>query len=127
MNVISVPVDMASGINELQHLQSALRRVAKTHFEIVVDLVLRDTLALDECIAALCPRPTFVVGVWSPLEVLEERERARPDRAEGMVRSQYRHPAYKRPYAMSIDTSTCSPVEGTGSIRLFVERLFAAP
>ncbi|WP_407639098.1 phosphotransferase-like protein [Caballeronia mineralivorans] len=57
------------------------------------------------------------MGVWSPLEVLEKRQRARPDGAEGMARSQYGRPAYKRPYAMSVDTSTCSPVEGARFIR----------
>jgi chloramphenicol 3-O phosphotransferase len=57
------------------NLQSVLRRVAASHFEIVLDLVLRDTSALDECISALWPRRTYVVGVSCPLDVLEQRER----------------------------------------------------
>ncbi|WP_080423452.1 chloramphenicol phosphotransferase CPT family protein [Burkholderia ubonensis] len=103
------------------NLQSTLRRVATSHFEIVLDLVLRDISALNECIAALSPRPTFVIGVTCPLDILEQRERARPDRGEGMARSQFGHPAYSRPYSMQLDTSTCSPEEGARQIRSFIK------
>lgn len=99
------------------NLQSTLRRVAASHFEIVLDLVLRDLSVLDECIAALSPRRTFVIGVSCPLDMLEQRERARPDRGGGMARSQFGHPAYLRPYALRIDTSTCTPEEGARRIR----------
>ena len=99
------------------NLQSTLARIAVSHFEIVLDLVLRDQCALDACIAALSPRQTFVIGVTCPLDILEQRERARPDRGEGMARSQFGHPAYSRPYALRIDTSTCTPEEGARRIR----------
>jgi chloramphenicol 3-O phosphotransferase len=99
------------------NLQSTLRRLAASHFEIVLDLVLRETSTVDECIAALAPRRTYVVGVSCPLEVLEARERARPDRADGMARAQFGHPAYSRPYSMRLDTSTCTPEEGARRIR----------
>ncbi|MEI6002889.1 hypothetical protein H3V53_39120 [Paraburkholderia bengalensis] len=89
---------------QLHHLnlQSTLQRVAASHFDIVLDLVLRDTTALEECISALAPRRTYVVGVCCPLEILEERERSRSDRGEGMARSQFGHPAYSRPYSMRL-------------------------
>ncbi|WP_176046458.1 AAA family ATPase [Burkholderia sp. BCC1644] len=103
------------------NLQSTLRCVAGSHFDIVVDLVLRDTPALDACIAALSPRHTVVVGVSCPLAILEQRERARPDRREGMARSQFGHPAYSRSYSMRIDTSTCSPDEGARRIRAHID------
>ncbi|PFH28959.1 chloramphenicol phosphotransferase CPT family protein [Burkholderia sp. JKS000303] len=119
--------DMRSGeeLNQalaLHHLnlQSTLKRVAASHFGIVLDLVLRDTSALEACISALAPRRTYVIGVGCPLDVLEERERSRPDRGEGMARSQFGHPAYSRPYSMRLDTSTCSPEEGAQRIRSFI-------
>ncbi|WP_091790535.1 chloramphenicol phosphotransferase CPT family protein [Paraburkholderia steynii] len=102
------------------NLQSTLKRVAASHFEIVLDLVLRDTTAFEECISALAPRRTYVIGVRCPLDVLEERERHRADRGEGMARSQFGHPAYSRPYSMCLDTSTCSPEEGARRIRSFI-------
>ncbi|WP_081082804.1 chloramphenicol phosphotransferase CPT family protein [Burkholderia cepacia] len=103
------------------NLQSTLARIAASHFEIVLDLVLRDPAALDACVAALSPRQTFVIGVTCPLAILEQRERARPDRGEGMARSQFGHPAYSRPYALRIDTSTCTPEEGARRIRAHVD------
>ena len=118
-------LDQALAIHHL-NLQSTLRRVTRSHFEIVLDLVLRDTVALERCIAALSPRRTFVVGVWSPLDVLEKRERARRDRSEGMARSQFGSPAHSRPYSMRLDTSTCSPEEGAHQIRAFVATQIAA-
>ncbi|WP_321897914.1 chloramphenicol phosphotransferase CPT family protein [Burkholderia cepacia] len=103
------------------NLQSTLARIAASHFEIVLDLVLRDPAALDACVAALSPRQTVVIGVTCPLDILEQRERARPDRGEGMARSQFGHPAYSRPYALRIDTSTCTPEEGARRIRAHVD------
>ena len=104
-----------------QNLQSTLHRVAESHFDIVLDLVLRNENEFDACLATLASRPTFVIGVWAPLEVLEERERMRPDRGEGMAESQFGHPAYSRPYAMTLDTSIVSAEKGAKIIRSFVK------
>lgn len=103
-----------------QNLQSTLRLVAKSHFDIVLDLVLRNETEFNACLAALAARPLFVVGVWAPLEVLEGRERERADRGDGMAQSQFGHPAYSRQYAMTLDTSTVSPQEGARIIRSLV-------
>lgn len=103
-----------------QNLQSTLRHVAKSHFDIVLDLVLRDDAELAACIAALESRPTFVIGVRCALDVLEERERVRGDRADGMARWQYAQPAYDRAYDMRLDTSAITPREGARLIRDWV-------
>jgi chloramphenicol 3-O phosphotransferase len=101
-------------------LQSTLRNVAASQFDIVLDLVLRDEQEFASCLSALSPRPTFVFGIWCPLEVLEERERAREDRGNGMAREQFGHSAYERKYSMKFDTSVMSPVEIARTIRGFV-------
>ena len=103
-----------------QNLRSTLRRIAASHFDIVVDLVLRDEDEFAACLDALSSRPTFVIGVWCPLEVCEERERGREDRATGMAREQHGHRAYDRPYAMKLDTSLVTPQEAASEIRAFV-------
>jgi chloramphenicol 3-O phosphotransferase len=105
-----------------KNLQSTLRNVAASHFDIIVDLVLRDEEEFAACMSALAPRPVFVIGIWCPLAVLEERERARPDRGGGMAREQFGHPAYDRAYAMKVDTSTVSVEEAAHAIRDFVSR-----
>jgi chloramphenicol 3-O phosphotransferase len=103
-----------------ENLRSTLARVKDTDFEIILDLVLRDTAEFDACLRVLAPRPTYVVRVWAPLAVLESREKARGDRGIGMAREQFEHSAYKRMHALEVDTSGCTPAEGATAIRRFV-------
>jgi chloramphenicol 3-O phosphotransferase len=103
-----------------ENLRSTLARVADTQFDIILDLVLRDEAELEACVRVLSRRPTYLVRVWAPLHVLEERERGRDDRATGMAREQVGHPAYERAYDLAIDTSTCSPEEAASAIRNFI-------
>jgi chloramphenicol 3-O phosphotransferase len=105
-----------------ENLRSTLRNVAASQFDIILDFVLRDEEEFAACLGELAPRPTFVIGVSCPLEVLEERERTRPDRGEGMAREQFGHPAYDRAYAMKVDTSSVSAEDAARAIREFVSR-----
>jgi chloramphenicol 3-O phosphotransferase len=100
-----------------ENLRSTLARVADTPFDIILDLVLRDEAQLDACLQVLCRRSVYTVRVWAPLNILEERERTRQDRAVGMAREQVGHPAYNRAYDLTIDTSTCTPEQGAAAIR----------
>src|SRR5688500_12906026 len=103
-----------------ENLRSTVARVVDTQFDIILDIVLRDEAELDACLRVLCRRPVYTVGVWAPLSILEERERAREDRAAGMAREQVGHPAYDRSYDLTIDTSICSPEQGAAAIRRFI-------
>jgi chloramphenicol 3-O-phosphotransferase len=103
-----------------ENLRSTVARVVKTDFEIILDLVLRDTVEFDACLRALSPRPTCVVRVWAPISVLEAREQTREDRGVGMAREQFEHPAYKRTYDFEVDTSTCTAAQGAAAIRAFM-------
>jgi chloramphenicol 3-O phosphotransferase len=104
-----------------ENLRSTLARVVQTPFDIVLDLVLRDAPELDACLNVLRARPTYVVRIWAPLDILEQRERSRDDRGPGMAREQIDHPAYRRPYDLEVDTSLCTPEEAAATIRRFVE------
>jgi chloramphenicol 3-O phosphotransferase len=103
-----------------ENLRSTLVRLAATQFDIILDLVLRDEAELKATLGALAGRPTFLIGVSAPLDVREERERNREDRATGMAREQVGHPAYSRAYDLAIDTSTCSAEEAAAIIRGFI-------
>ena len=103
-----------------ENLRSTLARVLGAQFDIILDLVLRDEAELEATLRVLGGRPTCFVSVSAPLDVLEERERAREDRAAGMAREQVGHPAYARPYDLTIDTSTSSPAESAATIRAFI-------
>jgi chloramphenicol 3-O phosphotransferase len=103
-----------------ENLRSTLARVVNTDFEIILDLVLRDAAEFDACLRALSPRPTYVIRVWAPMSVLEAREQTREDRAVGMAREQFEHPAYKQTYDFDVDTSACTPAQGAAAIRAFM-------
>jgi chloramphenicol 3-O phosphotransferase len=103
-----------------ENLRSTLARVVQTHFDIILDLVLLDESQMDACLNVLRGRPTYVVRVWAPLDVLEERERSRHDPAPGMAREQVDHPAYRRAYDLQLDTSLCTPEEGALSVRRLI-------
>jgi len=103
-----------------ENLRSTLARVVQTHFDIVLDLVLRDEAQMEACLNMLRVRPTYVVRVWAPLDVLEERERLREGRTPGMAREQIDHPAYRRAYDLEVDTSLCSPAEGAVAVRRLI-------
>ncbi len=102
------------------NLRSTLARLVQTHFDIVLDLVLRDEAGMEACLRVLRRRPTYVVRVWAPLDILEERERSRGDRAPGMAREQVDHPAYRRAYDLELDTSLCTPEEGAAAVRRLI-------
>ncbi|HDR9765705.1 TPA: hypothetical protein QDC27_000931 [Burkholderia cepacia ATCC 25416] len=98
------------------NLQSTLARIAASHFEIVLDLVLRDPAALDACLAALSPRQTFVIGVTCPLDIprgpIAARAWPAPSSGIRLIRgltrcaSTRRHARRKKARAASVPTST---------------------
>ncbi len=105
-----------------ENLRSTLARIARTEFEIILDLVLRDEAELDACLKVLSPRPIYVIGVSAPLQVLEARERARPDRASGIAKEQAADPAYRRKYDLRLDTSSTTPEAAAAKVRELVRR-----
>ena len=109
-----------------ENLRSTLARLVETPFEIIVDFVLRDEAELQECFRVLAKRPMYLVGVRAPLDVLEERERRREDRAAGMAREQSPNPAFGRDYDLVVDTSTYTPESAAQAIRSFIRDRQAA-
>jgi chloramphenicol 3-O phosphotransferase len=59
----------------------------------------------------------FLVGVFSPLAVLEARERQRGDRLIGLARWQFDRVHKDMTYDLEIDTSSASPMECAGLIK----------
>jgi chloramphenicol 3-O phosphotransferase len=100
-----------------ENLRSTLKRVSETQFEIIFDTVLRNEAELDACLQVLANRPLYQIHVWAPIEVLEERERLRGDRADGMAREQANHSIFCREYDLSIDTSVPTPKQSAEIIR----------
>lgn len=100
-----------------ENLRSTLARVVQTHFDLIVDLVLRDEAEFQACLKAVSSRTTYLIGVTAPLEVLEARERLRDDRALGIAREQVADPVYQRKYDLVLDTTKVSAETGAAAIR----------
>ena len=100
-----------------ENLKSTLARLAKTPFEIIFDTVLRQEAELDDCLRVLSVRPLYEIHVFAPVEILEQRERLRVDRADGMAREQASHPIFRRTYDLSIDSSVLSPTQAAEAVR----------
>jgi len=103
-----------------ENLRLTLARVAQTGYDIILDLVLRDEAEFQACLKVLGGRATYIIGVSAPLHVLEERERARQDRASGIAREQAADPVYKRKYDLTLDTSKTTPEAAAAAVRRLV-------
>src|SRR5262249_31783979 len=76
---------------------------------LVVDDVLIERRWLREALEALSPYPVCFVGVRCPVEVAEDRERARGDRIVGTARGQYEQVHAHGLYDVEVDTSLLTP------------------
>jgi len=85
--------------------------VARSGVNVIVDEVVLDEEAWDQWESELRGLDPFWVRVDCPIDVCEERERARSGRLPGLARSQatfvHRHPRYR----VAVDTSKASPAE----------------
>jgi len=110
----------AAYILHCENLRSTLARIVQTEYDIILDLVLRDEAEFQACLEVLGGRPTYTIGVSAPLHVLEDRERARPDRASGIAREQAADPVYEREYDLVLDTSKSTPEAGAAAVRKLI-------
>jgi chloramphenicol 3-O phosphotransferase len=110
---------VAYGIH-CENFRATLARVVATQFDLIVDLVLRDETELQACVKVLASRPTYMIGVWAQLGVLEQREQGRDDRAQGIAKEQAADPVYQRRYDLRVDTLKRSPEQCAAGIRAFM-------
>lgn len=75
---------------------------------VIVDHVFERQSWYDECLAAAQEADILLVGVRCPLGVVEERERTREDRRNGLARSQFNVVHESKPYDLEVDTSVLS-------------------
>jgi chloramphenicol 3-O phosphotransferase len=86
-------------------MHQALVSLARTGNNVVADHVLVEPLWLRECAGLLAGLPAYLVGVRCPLEVLEQRERARRDRTLGQAAAQFPLVHAHGIYDLEVDTS----------------------
>ena len=85
----------------MRHAMAAMAREGNNL--IIDDVMIEDELT--EYRTLLADFTLRVVGVFAPLDVLEERERARPDRMAGLARWQFDRVHRGKSYDLELDTS----------------------
>jgi chloramphenicol 3-O phosphotransferase len=101
----------------LSGMRHAIAEMANAGNNLIVDEVLFGNTdngsvdALSKYQTLLEPFEFYMVGVFAPLEILEERERMRGDRVVGLSRWQYERVHEGMNYDLSIHTEDTSPKE----------------
>jgi len=99
------------GFRVIKGMYHAAAALALTGNDLIMDDVIFDPKVLKEAVSALHTFNGFFVGVRCPLEVAEQRERARGDRMLGLVKSDYDLVHAHGIYDLEVDTSILSPME----------------
>jgi len=89
----------------MRHAMAAMAREGN-------NLIIDDVMIADELTeyrTLLADFTLHVVGVFAPLDVLEERERARTDRMPGLARWQFDRVHRGKSYDLELDTSRQTP------------------
>lgn len=101
----------AQGFRLVSAMHRAIAAAASTGLNVIADHVLVEKAWIDDCAGLFAGLPAYLIGIQCPLEVLEERERARKDRTLGQARKQFpiihRHVIYD----VEVDTSLLTPGE----------------
>lgn len=114
---------LASSAGETgRQLVSGMHQVIKTlslsGINVLADHVLVEPGWVRECSEQFHGLPAYLVGLYCPLEVLEERERSRNNRTLGQARTQYPLVHAHGIYDLIVDTSIASPEECAALIKL---------
>lgn len=98
------------GERTLRGMRHAIAAMAAQGNDLIVDDVLlgREKAEYRELLAAF---DVYWVGIFAPLDVLENRERQRGNRLLGLARWQYERVHKDMKYDFEIDTSTATPQE----------------
>ncbi len=97
-------------------MHAAAAALATTGNDVIIDDLLLDTRVLAEAVNTLHTFNPLFVGVRCPLQVAEERERARGNRIQGLARffnQCHEHCIYD----LEVDTSTSTPIECANRIK----------
>jgi chloramphenicol 3-O phosphotransferase len=94
----------------MRGMRHAVAAMAAEGNNLILDEVLLGA-EFAEYAALLARFELFTVGVFAPLDVLEERERQRGDRLIGLARGQYGRVHLGMSYDLEVDTSVATPLQ----------------
>ena len=98
-------------------MHQAIAALSMAGNNVIADHVLVEPAWLRECSSLFSELPAYFVGVRCPLEVLEQRERARKNRTWGQARAQFELVHAHGVYDLEVDTSVYSPMDCARQIK----------
>jgi chloramphenicol 3-O phosphotransferase len=106
----SVVIEMGSVLTQLmQAMRTAISAMARQGHNLIVDDVMLTSDDQKSYREGLAGCEVYYVGLFAPLDVLEQRERDRGDRLHGLARWQHDRVHKGILYDLEIDTSVRSP------------------
>jgi chloramphenicol 3-O phosphotransferase len=102
-------------------MHRAIRMLSTTGNNVVADHVLVERQWVQDCVALFWDLPAYLIGVHCPVEVLEQRERARRDRTLGQAKAQLAFVHRDLVYDLEVDTSQFSPEACARQIKVMTE------
>lgn len=98
----------AMGHRLVRGMHRAIAALSQSGLNALADHVLVEPGWVDDCAQVFAGMPAYLIGIRCPLEVLEQREKARRDRTLGQARLQFERTHAHRLYDFEVDTSTAS-------------------
>ncbi len=101
----------------MKGMRHAIAAMAGQGNDLIVDDVMLDAGEARQYRALLSRFDLRIVGLFAPLDVPEERERARGDREIGLARWQYDRVHRGQAYDLELETTNSTPIEVAERIR----------
>ena len=98
------------GTHLINGMHQAIAAMASQGNNLIIDEVLVGN-EMEKYTTLLAPFKVFYIGVFAPLDVIEERERKRGDRLVGLARWQFDIVHKDKHYDFIIDTTSQTPLE----------------
>ncbi len=102
-------------------MHQAIAALARTGNNVIADHVLVEPRWLEECAELFYDLPAYLIGVRCPLDVLEQREKARRNRTLGQASAQFDLVHVPGIYDLEVDTSIATPEECAQQIQRRVQ------
>lgn len=110
-----------NGEKVMAGMLKSIAAYAQAGNNVIVDYIMYNEAWLEDLIEKLHGYRVYLVGVKLPLEVLEQREKARATSPVGHARSHYNTVHKKWVYDLEVDTSKLSSEEAAQKIKEYIE------
>lgn len=101
--------------NSMRHAMVTLANLGNN---LIVDEVLICDDEMEKCVKLFSDFDVFYVGIHAPLDVIENREKQRKDRVQGLARWQFEVVHHNVTYDLEIDNTSLSPFDCAKLIKI---------